>query len=213
MRAKLAALLAGLSLGAILAAVVAFLIFGAEFRSFRARAQADAAPVVALPTVVEEKAAEKVLPGRNVQAIEPGQKGRQKIAARYERPDLAEVPPPAPPAGDPSAADQPPHVEIIGEREIPMLPDGGTGLLTFEADGRVELTVKPKRRKFLEWSPVYEAGAVYGIGTAGETRGRAWVAVEPLRLGKCYVRAEGGAEVRAGVTDGYVAAGAVCRSK
>jgi hypothetical protein len=54
---------------------------------------------------------------------------------------------------------------------------------------------------------------MYGIGSEGEARGRAWGAVEPLRFGRLHLRGEIGADVRAGVTDGYVMAGVVWRSK
>lgn len=207
MRAKLLTLFAGVSVGAIVAAVLGLLIFGAEFRSFRARAKADAAPVVAPPTKLEAGSDDKLLLDRDVQAIEPGKRGRQKIAEKYDRPDLT-----AEAVAETIAAGAIP-AEVLGERTIPCPGGDAEGLLTLEPSGRVEITVKPKPEKFWDWRSSYEAGAVYGRSLAGEVRGRGWVAAEPFGAGRFRLRGEAGVDVHGGISDGYVMAGFVWRSK
>jgi hypothetical protein len=82
-----------------------------------------------------------------------------------------------------------------------------------EPDGRVELTVVAAPEKLFEWQSTYEAGAAYGIGQAGDTRGRAWAAIEPLRFARLHLRAEAGVDLRNGTTDTYAMAGLVWRSR
>lgn len=224
---KLAAV--GLSTTALVVCILAAVALAGECNAFRDNRAKVKEPVVAPPTKIEEKAKVIVLPCRDVQAIEPGAKVRQKLAEKYHRPDLlAPTPPPpaapgAPPAHAPAAtapgtapataAAVARQAEILGERELPRLPDGGTGLLTLESDGRVELTVVAHPPKFFEWRSTYEAGAVYGVGQEGDTRGRGWVAVEPLRFARLHLRVEGGVDLRAGTTNGYAMAGVVWRSR
>lgn len=192
-------------------------LFVGECRDFRARGKADTAPVVAPPTKIEQKAEPKVLPCRDVQAIEPGAKARQKLAEKYHRPDLAQkssqaelARPVKSPDFDKPAA---PPAEILGERMLHPMPTGGTALVTLEPDGRVELTVVANPERLFEWRTTYEAGALYGIGQEGDTRARAWVAAEPLRFARLHLRIEAGADLRAGTTDPYIQAGVVWRSR
>lgn len=183
-----------------------------DFRGDRARATA---PVVAPPTKAEQKAEQKVLPCRDVQAIEPGARARQRIAEKYHRPDLV-----APPDGNARAFElgvtRPPAgapAEILGERQIPPAPAGGTALVTLEPDGRVEITVVAAPEKLIEWKSTYEAGALYGVGHGGDTRGRGWVAVEPLRFARLHLRVEAGVDLRAGSAEPYAMVGVVWRSR
>lgn len=207
--------LKGLSAVVLLAAAGALMLLVGECSAFRGETREDARPSPAPPTSIEERAAEVTLPCQTVVALEPTERDRRRLAERYGRPELAT---PAPPsergalAGDGSAIPGS-VVRILAERELPVLPAGGTALVTLEPDGRTSVTVKPTPEKLLEWRATWELGGLYGLDTEGETRGRAWAAVEPLRFGRIHLRGELGADVRAGVTDGYVMAGAVWRSR
>ncbi len=206
-KAKLA-LLTG-NVVVIAGALMGVALLVGECRDFRAGGKAAAEPVVAPPTKLEQKAAPKLLPCRDVQAIEPGTKARQKLAAKYHRPDLAPAPAPSDTANARAfelGLTQPP-AEILGERQLQRMPEGGTALVTLEPDGRVELTVIAAPEKLFEWRSTYEAGALYGVGQAGDTRARAWAAVEPLRFARLHLRLEAGADLRAGQTEPYALAG------
>lgn len=214
-KAKLAPLaITGLSTTALVACIIGGIVLAGECNSFRGKTKLDTAPVVAPPTKIEQKAEPKLLPCRDVQAIEPGTKARQKLAAKYHRPDLAPAPAPSDTANARAfelGLTQPP-AEILGERRLQRMPEGGTALLTLEPDGRVELTVIAAPEKLFEWRSTYEFGGAYGIGQAGDTRGRAWAAVEPLRFARIHLRAEAGVDLRSGTTDAYALAGLVWRS-
>jgi hypothetical protein len=175
MRAKILTFLAGISGGAILLAVVGILVFGGEWRAFRTIKKDLIVPVVAPPTKAEEKAPPKVLPDRDVQATDPAPKARKKIAETYNRPDLtAEAVEQLEVAGVTPA-------EIIGEKEIRPLKNGGTGLLTIEPSGEVRLTVVATPEKFFRWSNEWEAGL--GISPFGDPKPwKAWGAVYPVHL-------------------------------
>lgn len=200
--------------------------FVGECRGHKQAQEVITAPVVAPPTKMEEKAKEKIVPDVDVKAIEPGKKERKRIAEEYHRPDLAK-----PPADKPlrikcvtkgcaeAEADVIAHrnetqaAEILGERELPLMPDGGKALITLEPDGRVEITTVANPDPFFEWESGFEVGAVYGKGLSGETRWRGWVAVEPFSLGRFHARLEVGAEGRAGQTDPYIMGGGVFRGR
>jgi len=176
-----------------------------ECRGHKKAQEVAVAPVVAPPTKAEEKAEERPLPCVDVKAIEPGKKERRRIAEEYRRDDLREL-------GREFEVGATPRVaEILGERELPVMPDGGRALVTLEPGGRVEVTTVANPEPSLEWRSAYEAGALYGVGSGGDARWRAWAAVEPLRLGRVHLRVEAGAEQRAGQVDAYGMAGAVWR--
>ena len=206
---------AGLSTTALVVCILGGIALAGECNSFHADRTKATAPVVAPPTKIEEKATPKLLPCRDIQAIEPGTRARQKLAERYHRQDIApretatarafELGLTQPPAGQPA--------EILGERDLPPAPNGSTALVTLETDGRVELTVVAAPEKLVEWRATYEAGALYGVGQAGDTRARAWAAVEPLRFARLHLRIETGADLRAGTTEPYALAGLVWRSR
>lgn len=206
---------AGLSTTALVVCILGGIALAGECNSFRADRAKAIAPVVAPPTKIEEKAEPKLLPCRDVQAIEPGTRIRQKLADKYHRPDLA----PDPNArafelGITHTTKNPqPMAEILGERQLQPLPAGGTALATLEPDGRVEITVVAAPEKLFELRATYEAGALYGIGQAGDTSARGWVAVEPVRFARLHLRIEVGADLRAGTTDPYALAGIVWRSR
>ena len=190
-KAKLA-LLTG-NIVVIAGALLGLTLLVGECRDFRAGGKAATEPIVAPPTKLEQKAEPKILPCRDVQAIEPGEKARQKLAEKYHRPDLA-------PKADANARAfetgiTAPRAEILGERQIQPAPEGGTDLVTLEPDGRVEITVVAAPEKLWSWRTTYEAGALYGVGTSsgtGDTRARAWAAIEPLRGGlELPIRAPG----------------------
>lgn len=190
------------------AAIGAAAILAGECRDFRHSAQNASVPSVAPPTKAEEKAEAVILPCRDVQAIEPGKRERERLAEKYAKPEIAglarefEI-----------GATAPLRTEILGERVLPEMPAGGTALLTLDQTGRVDVTVKPNPERLFELRSVYEFGALYGIGTDGEKRGRAWVAAEPLRFARLHLRAEAGVDLRAGQSDGYAMAGVVWRSR
>lgn len=209
-KAKLAA--TGLSTTALVVCILGGVALAGECNGFRADRAKDTAPVVAPPTKVEQKAEPKLLPCRDVQAIEPGTRARQKLAEKYHRPDLAQPAPELARQFEQGISRLKP-AEILGERELPAAPQGGTALLTLEPDGRVEITVVEKPEPLFEWRAHYEAGGLYGIGQGGDTRGRGWVAVEPLRFARLHLRVEGGVDLREGAANGYAMAGVVWRSR
>lgn len=212
-KAKLAPLaVTGLSTTALVVCILGGIALAGECNSFRADRAATTAPVVAPPTKVEDDAAGKRLPCEAVEAIEPSAKARQKLAGKYHRPDLAPAAPELARQFEQGIFRLKP-AEILGERELPPAPNGGTALLTLEPGGRVEVTVVAKPQKLFEWKSTYEAGALYGIGQGGDTRGRGWVAVEPLRFARLHLRVEGGVDLRAGTATGYALAGVVWRSR
>lgn len=176
-----------------------------ECRGHKKAQEVVTAPVVAPPTKAEEKAEERPLPCVDVKAIEPGKKERKRIAEEYHRDDLREL------GRELEARATPRVAEILGERELPVMPDGGRALVTLEPDGRVEVTTVANPEPFFEWRSAYEVGGLYGVGSGGDARWRAWAAVEPLRLGRVHLRVEAGAEQRAGQVDAYGMAGAVWR--
>lgn len=200
------ALASRIAWGSVAAAVGAGLMLVGECNSFRSDRQKDATPVLAPPTKLEVSAPPVVLPCRDVQAIEPTPKQRETLAKRYNKPELAA------PVGEDRAFKMALDA-ILGERLLPPMPSGGTGLLTLTPEGRVDLTVAPKPEPLWDWHSTYEAGAVYGIGTGGDTRGRAWVAVEPLRFARLHARAEAGVDLRSGQSDAYIMGGFVFRSR
>lgn len=207
--------LAALSVGGLVGIFVAFVILAGECNAFRGQSRQDTAPVVAPPTQIEAKSPERLLEKVNIVAIDPSEKDRSRLAEKYHRPDLvAQKLSQGEPSSSADTTKNPQTLaEILGERTLPPMPAGGTALLTLEPGGRVEMTVAPNPEKLFEWRSVYEMGAVYGVGTAGDTRGRAWGAVEPLRFGRIHLRVEAGVDLRAGQTDGYAMAGAVWRSR
>lgn len=203
---RLVALAATVGAGWWAASALGLLVLVGDCSGHKAEQEVVVAPVVAPPTRAEEKAEERVLPCVDVRAIEPGKRERARIAEEYHRPDLAPL------AGEferrlPSAR----PAEVIGERELPLMPDGGRALVTLEPDGRVEVTTVSNPEPFFGWRSTYEAGALYGVGSGGDARWRAWAAAEPLRVGHLHLRVEVGAEQRAGQVDAYAMAGAVWR--
>lgn len=206
------ALVGGVAVGWWLVGALGLVALVGECRGHKRAQEVVVAPVVAPPTRAEEKAEERVLPGRDVRAIEPGKRERARIAEEYHRPDLAPL------AGEferrlPSVPGQVAArpAEVVGERVLPAMPDGGRALVTLEPDGRVEVTTVTNPEPFFEWRSAYEVGGLYGVGSGGDARWRAWAAVEPLRLGRVHLRVEAGAEQRAGQVDAYAMAGAVWR--
>lgn len=203
------------------AALLAGVLVAGECNRFRGQARREAVPTPAPPTKLELGSRVVTLPCETVQTLEPGRRDRERLAERYHRPDLRT---PAgtesaskskePNAGGPSGkAIDGQIARILGERELPALPRGGTALITFEPGGAVAVTVAPKPERLFELSTTWEVGALAGVGTAGDTRARGWAAVEPLRWGNLHLRAEAGADLRAGTSDAYAMVGAVWRSK
>jgi len=224
--ARFVALAATVGAGWWLAGVLGLVALVGDCRGNKAEQEAVVAPVVAPPTPAEEKAEERALPGRDIKAIEPGRKERARIAEEYHREDLREVAEAFEAAllggvadGGGRVVDELPRVaapaprvaEIVGERELPVLRHGGKALVTLEPDGRVELTTVANPEPRFEWRSAYEFGGLYGVGSAGDARWRAWAAAEPLRVGHLHLRVEAGAEQRAGQVDAYAMAGAVWR--
>ena len=207
------ALFAGMGVGWLFVALGGIALVG-ECRGHKKAQDVVTEPVVAPPTKAEEKAPPKVVPCVDVQAIDPGKKDRKRMAEEYHRPDLAPLANeferrlPSVPG---QVAARP--AEILGERELPLMPDGGKALITLEPDGRVEITTVANPDPFFEWESDFEVGAVYGKGFGGEARWRGWAAVEPFSLGRFHARLEVGAEGRAGQTDPYVMAGGVFRGR
>lgn len=204
-----------------LGAAVVAIVLGGECHSFREEARQEATPAPAPPTDLEQRAEVAPVPcegapGGVLQTLEPGKRDRRRLAETYRRPEL-EAPSTAveksEQAGGLTLPDGWLASQILGERELPKLPEGGTALVTLEADGRVEVTVAPRPRKFFDWRSTWEIGGLYGRGQDGEERARGWVAVEPTRAGRIRLRLEAGADLRAGTSDAYVMAGAVWRSK
>ncbi len=193
----------------VAAALLAGIVVAGECNRFRGQARREAVPTLAPPTKLELGSRVVTLPCETIQTIEPGKRGRARLAEVYGRPDLAREAPSESSGGAVEGS----IARILGERELPALPRGGTALITLEPGGAVAVTVKPKPERLFELSTTWEVGALAGIGTAGDTRARGWAAVEPIRWGNLHLRAEAGADLRAGTSDGYLLVGAVWRSK
>lgn len=203
-----------LAAGAVL---VVLLVLVGECRDFREQARQEATPAPAPPTALEQRAEVTPVPcegapGGVLQTLEPKPRDRRRLAETYRRPELEAAPEPTRAGGFVPGELERVAPAILGERELPKLPEGGTALLTLEADGRVEVTVAPRPRKFFDWRSTWEIGGLYGRGQDGEERARGWVAVEPTSAGRIRLRLEAGADLRAGTSDAYVMAGAVWRS-
>lgn len=204
------------------AVLVVLLVLAGECRGFR-KATGGQPPAVAPPTPREERAAVVAVPcegapGGVLQTLEPKEKDRRRIAETYRRPDLeapSNVVEKTAEAGGFALPDGWLASQILGERELPELPDGGTALLTLEPDGRVEVTVATKPPRFFDLQAAWEVGGMVGrdLGGEGQDRARGWVAVEPTRAGRIFLRIEAGAELRGGETDAYLMAGAVWRNR
>lgn len=93
------------------------------------------------------------------------------------------------------------RVEILA-----TLPDG-------DGPREVEIRTVQSGRKFFGLRARYEIGGLYGRSFDGSTRSRAWAATEPARLGRFYLRAEAGFDVRSGESDAYALVGVVWRSR
>lgn len=223
---RLAALAATVGAGWWLVGALGLVALVGDCRGHEAEQEAVIAPVVAPPTAAEAKADDKVLADRDVRAIEPGKKERARIAEEYHREDLREVAEAFEASllggvadGGGRGVDELPRVtapaprvaEIVGERILPVMRHGGKALVTLEPDGRVELTTVANPEPRFEWRSAYEFGGLYGVGSTGDARWRAWAAAEPLRVGHLHLRVEAGAEQRAGQVDAYAMAGAVWR--
>lgn len=185
-----------------IAALGAGLVLAGECRSFREDARQAAAPVTAAPTRSEKRAEVLTLPCETVQVLELKPKDLERVAERYKRPELV---------AETDESQQEP--KILAEREVPRWPAGGTALVTLEPDGRTEVTLAPNPEPLFDLRSTYEIGALAGVGTAGDTRARAWAAIEPMRWGRIHLRAEAGVDIRGGSSDAYVMAGAVWRSR
>lgn len=110
----------------------------------------------------------------------------------------------------PSAAAPDPQRRVLGEFELGILPRGGSALSWLDVDGRNRLSISADPVPFVEWGADWEVGLLAGVGD-GMTMGRAWAAVEPLRVGRFHLRLEGGGNYRGGTTDPYLMAGGVFR--
>jgi hypothetical protein len=99
---------------------------------------------------------------------------------------------------------------VLGEYELGILPAGGSALNWLDEEGRAHLSISANPVPFFEWGADWEVGVLAGVGD-GMTMGRAWAAVEPLRVGRFHLRFEGGGNYRGGTTDPYLMAGGVFR--
>ncbi len=103
-----------------------------------------------------------------------------------------------------------PARRVLGEFELGILPRGGKALNWLDEGGRAKLSIEAYPVPFFGWGADWEIGVLAGAGD-GATVGRAWAAVEPLRVGRFHLRLEGGGNYRGGTTDPYVMAGGVFR--
>lgn len=108
---------------------------------------------------------------------------------------------------------------LVDARPYPESPAGGKLWVHLEQDGSTTVVALPNpekpapAEKFFQFGTVWEFGALGGIGSAGDTRGRGWIAAEPLRLGRVHLRGEVGVDLRAGEQSSYALAGFVWRSR
>lgn len=228
----LKSLAASLGLGAVIGAAAVAVLLAGECSAWR---QDHPAPIKPKPTVLQPTAAELEMERiiedcLAIETLQPTDKERKRIAKESGRPEFARptgvhstnAPQPILPAqpgeiGPQIASSEPDYPVLLAEREVPPMPDGGNLWVWLEMDRSVTVVTKahdPKpapSERFWSLRPVWEIGALAGVGTEGETRWRGWGAVEPLRAGRLHLRVEGGVESRAGTADAYGMVGGVVR--
>ena len=219
---------ASLGLGGAIGLFAALALVGGECSAWRQDHPKPPPPVAQIlpPTPGEIATPSTVLPCVPVKVLQPSGKRLKEIAKETgglvgaTKPGEVVVPPRfgeiVPPAGS-GEPDYP--LLLVDGRPYPESPAGGRLWVNLEADGSATVVVKPNPEKpspaerFIQFGNMWEIGAAYGIGTGGDTRGRGWAAVEPLRLGRIHIRGEVGVDLRGGQTDGYALAGFVYRSR
>lgn len=220
--------LASLGLGGALGIVFALLVLGGECSAWRQDHPKPTPPVAEIlpPTPEEIATPSTVLPCVPVKVLQPSPARLKEIAR--ETGGLVGAPtfPPV---------EVPPHLgEIVAPaasggfgfplllvdgRPYPESPAGGKLWVRLESDGTPTVVVKPNEpeplpeERFFEFGNTWEFGILAGIGSSGDTRGRGYLAVEPIRLGRIYIRGEVGVDLRGGQQDGYALAGLVYRSR
>lgn len=197
----------GTALGVV--AVVGWFLLG-EYRDWRRGEGAPPVPVVAQPTertatapvvTVTAPLQAPVLPPKVVKRIakDYGKSVATLNPAGEVVDDEGDVLPGGLEAGD----------LVLTEVELPKLPDGGDALVTRSPGGAVEVTVRPKPRKFFELRSDWAVGALLDPTGTGNWRGYArW---NGLRIGRVYAVVEAGGERRASESGAYALVGAEMR--
>lgn len=219
---------ASLGMGGIIGIVLAFTILGGECSAWRQDHPKPAPPVAVVlpPTPGELATPSVVLPCVPVKALRPSAKRLKEIATETGRPVPAPnapgvvVPPRFGEIAPPAGAGEPDYpLLLVDGRPYPESPAGGKLWVHLEQDGSTTVVAKPNEpepplaEKFWGFGNVWELGGLYGIGQEGDTRARGWAAIEPLRAGRIYLRAEAGVDFRNGENGAYVMGGAVWRSR
>ena len=219
---------ASIGLGGVLGALAVLAVIGGECSAWRQEHPKPKPPVATVlpPTPGELATPHETLPCVPVQVLKPTEKRRKEIAKETGGLVVAPNAPPVavpphlgeivPPAGS-SEPDYP--ILLVDGRPYPESPAGGKLWVTLEQDGSANVIAKPNPEKpkpadkFFEVRNVGELGGMYGVGQGGDTRSRAWAALEPIRLGRIHVRGEVGVDLRGGEQGGYAMAGFVYRSR
>ena len=220
--------LASLGLGGALGIVFALLVLGGECSAWRQDHPKPAPPVTSVlpPTPGELATPSTVLPCVPVKVLQPSPKRLKEIVRETgglvgaPTAPPVEVPPHLGEIVAPRASSEPDYpLLLVDGRPYPESPAGGKLWVTLEQDGSANVIAKPNPEKpkpadkFFEFRNVWELGGMYGVGQGGDTRSRAWAALEPIRLGRIHVRGEVGVDLRGGEQGGYAMAGFVYRSR
>lgn len=185
---------------------LALLLFVGECRAHLVAFRSDETPRIAVNAPRFERYKPDVTEAK-IRTWRPPEREAKRIERTFRTPIRAE--------GETEGAD------LLAHKVIPVDCDGG-GTRTVEiiatlpeGEGPREVEVRSvvAGRKFFDLRARYEIGGLYGRSFDGSTRSRAWAATEPARLGRFYLRAEAGLDVRGGESDSYALVGVVWRSR
>jgi hypothetical protein len=208
--------------------LVAGILLGGECNAWRGDHPKPEKPVAVVlpPTEGERKTkvvTEECVP---VRVLVPTEKRAKQIAK--ETGGRAGAPVAAGPSQHPAPGEIGPQIAssepdypllLVDGRPYPPSPEGGKLWVHLEMDGSTTVVALPNpekpapEEKFWSFRPVYEIGGMAGVGQEGDTRSRAWAAIEPARAGRIHLRVEGGLDIRDGASGAYGMIGAVWRSR
>lgn len=209
--------------GLVIAALIALLLLGGEYRRHRGELAITVAPITA-PTAKRAESWERAPLSPSCPEVTVLRPPARQVA-RLEREfgvDLSQEPRTAAIAENGGGSTSQPEIaagatpsasgrQILGLKTLPRLRYGGEALVTLPpGGGEVELTIKANQRPFAELLSEWGAGGMAGVDQDGQ-RWRGYVFVEPARIGRFYLRGEAGVEGMTSGTGAYAMAGVEVR--